>query len=281
MTVLEELGADAHVFFLVDAAPAGDAKAAGARPSRSRARARSSRARVEPQHDAPASAITFALARRPGALPLLRPGDAAAASSAACRGAAAGARADRGLTHEQPDEAEPDEGPGARPDRAPRRRRGDPVGAPAERRPRRLAADGPRGARRPRPRGLPRPQPRLGHVRQRAEDRAGADDDVLHRGRAPPRHEARPAARSRSRSSRPARGSAACSMSRPSEPIVVAKRLRLADRETMAIETLHVRDGARPRPDRGRPRGRFVLRAAARALRRRRSRAASRRSSRR
>ena len=28
MTVLEELGADAHIFFPVDAAPAGDAKAA-------------------------------------------------------------------------------------------------------------------------------------------------------------------------------------------------------------------------------------------------------------
>ena len=26
-----------------------------------------------------------------------------------------------------------------------------------------------------------------GHVRQRAEDRAGADDDLLHRGHAPPR----------------------------------------------------------------------------------------------
>ena len=50
----------------------------------------------------------------------------------------------------------------------------------------------------------------------------------------------------------------------PSEPIVVAKRLRLADRETMAIETLHVRDGARSRPDRRRPRGQVVLRAAAR-----------------
>ena len=32
----------------------------------------------------------------------------------------------------------------------------------------------------------------------------------------------------------------------PSEPIVVAKRLRLADRETMAIETLHVRDAVVP-----------------------------------
>ena len=35
----------------------------------------------------------------------------------------------------------------------------------------------------------------------------------------------------------------------PSEPVVVVKRLRLADGETMAIETLHVRDVARPRPD--------------------------------
>jgi GntR family transcriptional regulator len=32
----------------------------------------------------------------------------------------------------------------------------------------------------------------------------------------------------------------------PSEPIVVAKRLRLADRETMAIETLHVREALVP-----------------------------------
>src|SRR6187397_791154 len=32
----------------------------------------------------------------------------------------------------------------------------------------------------------------------------------------------------------------------PSEPIVVAKRLRLADSESMAIETLHVRDALVP-----------------------------------
>jgi GntR family transcriptional regulator len=32
----------------------------------------------------------------------------------------------------------------------------------------------------------------------------------------------------------------------PSEPVVVAKRLRLADRETMAIETLHVRESLIP-----------------------------------
>ena len=32
----------------------------------------------------------------------------------------------------------------------------------------------------------------------------------------------------------------------PSEPIIVAKRLRLADHETMAIETLHVREALVP-----------------------------------
>src|SRR6266852_2309666 len=32
----------------------------------------------------------------------------------------------------------------------------------------------------------------------------------------------------------------------PSEPVVVAKRLRLADRETMAIEELHVRESLVP-----------------------------------
>jgi GntR family transcriptional regulator len=32
----------------------------------------------------------------------------------------------------------------------------------------------------------------------------------------------------------------------PSEPVVVVKRLRLADRETMAIETLHVRESLVP-----------------------------------
>src|SRR2546430_13538323 len=32
----------------------------------------------------------------------------------------------------------------------------------------------------------------------------------------------------------------------PSEPVVVAKRLRLADRESMAIETLHVRESLIP-----------------------------------
>lgn len=32
----------------------------------------------------------------------------------------------------------------------------------------------------------------------------------------------------------------------PSEPIMVAKRVRLADRETMAIETLHVREALVP-----------------------------------
>ena len=36
----------------------------------------------------------------------------------------------------------------------------------------------------------------------------------------------------------------------PSEPVVAVKRLRLADGEPMAIELLHVRDVARPGPDR-------------------------------
>ena len=42
----------------------------------------------------------------------------------------------------------------------------------------------------------------------------------------------------------------------PSEPIVVVKRLRLADHETMAIETLHVRASLVPGPVGRRPRER-------------------------
>ena len=67
----------------------------------------------------------------------------------------------------------------------------------------------------------------------------------------------------------------------PSEPIVVAKRLRLADRETMAIETLHVRDGARPRPHRRRPRAAARSTSCCASATGSRSRAACRRSSRR
>ena len=85
VTVVEELGSDAHVFFPVDAAPAGDAKAA-ARPGRAarRARARSS-PRASTRGRPPASAIACAR-RRPGALPLLRPGDRPEPRRHACRG---------------------------------------------------------------------------------------------------------------------------------------------------------------------------------------------------
>ena len=47
----------------------------------------------------------------------------------------------------------------------------------------------------------------------------------------------------------------------PSEPIVVAKRLRLADGETMAIETLHVAEVARARAHAQGSRPGLVLRA--------------------
>ena len=65
--------------------------------------------------------------------------------------------------------------------------------------------------------GPPRAPARLRHVRQRAEDRAGADDELLHRRHPRPRHDARAAARSSSASSRPAPVSAAsCTSRRPS-----------------------------------------------------------------
>ena len=67
----------------------------------------------------------------------------------------------------------------------------------------------------------------------------------------------------------------------PSEPIVVAKRLRLADHESMAIEDLHVRQALVPGLDGARARERLVLRAARRAATGSRSSAARRPSSRR
>ena len=85
-----------------------------------------------------------------------------------------------------------------------------------------------------------------GHVRQRAEDRPGADDDVLHRGHAPARHGAgEPDARVCASSPAGAQLGRLLHVS-PSEPVVVVTRLRLADRETMAIETLHVRESLVP-----------------------------------
>ena len=107
--------------------------------------------------------------------------------------------ADTTMTTKTPnrDEAERDPQPRARPDRAARRRRRDPLRAAALRRPRRLAPDGARRARRPRARRDARAPPRQRHVRERAEDRAGADDDLVHGGHAAPRDGSRqPHARS-------------------------------------------------------------------------------------
>ena len=50
---------------------------------------------------------------------------------------------------------------------------------------------------------------------------------------------------------------------------MIIRRLRLADRETMAIETLHVRESLVPGSRAGRPRAAVVLRAAPGALRHR------------
>ena len=67
----------------------------------------------------------------------------------------------------------------------------------------------------------------------------------------------------------------------PSERIVVATRLRLADDETMAIETLHVPRAARPRPDAARTSTRRRSTTCSPTATASRSSAASRRSSRR
>ena len=53
----------------------------------------------------------------------------------------------------------------------------------------------------------------------------------------------------------------------PSEPVVVIKRVRLADHETMAIETLHVRESLVPGPDGAGPGAALVLRHPPGALR--------------
>ena len=74
------------------------------------------------------------------------------------------------------DQAAGDPREGARADRDGHEGRRDPVGAPALRRPRGLAAHGARRARWPRARGLPGTPPRLGDVRRRAEGREGAGD---------------------------------------------------------------------------------------------------------
>ena len=128
-----------------------------------------------------------------------------------------GARGERRSRDERARRHETERGARARPrpDRAARGRRRDPVRASAEHRPGGLAAHRAGCARRSRPRGPARPPARQRDVRQRAEDRAGADDDVVHRGHAAARAWCRRAARSSSGPSLPAPIWAGFSRSRP------------------------------------------------------------------
>ena len=151
-------------------------------------------ARIDPRSDRAAGCGPGAR-RRPGRVPLLRRRDGRRARAPSPRRRPTPSRCRwhprrTGLDHEaHRDEAERDAQPGARPDRAARRGGGDSLRAPAVDEPRRLAPHGPRGARRARARRAAGAPSRERHVRQRAEDRAGADDDVLHRGHAAARHD--------------------------------------------------------------------------------------------
>src|SRR5581483_11516993 len=88
-------------------------------------------------------------------------------------------------------QAEPRQAAGAGADRAARRGHRDSLRASAERGSRRVAAHDPRGPRRSRARGLPRAASRQRHLCAAAEDLAAADDDVVQRGHAPARDDAR------------------------------------------------------------------------------------------
>ncbi len=81
---------------------------------------------------------------------------------------------------------------------------------------------------------------------ERAEDRAGADDDLLHARTCGAAGWRRAAGRSSSTVVPAGAHLGRLLHVSPSEPVVVVKRLRLADRETMAIETLHVRESLVP-----------------------------------
>ncbi len=148
----------------------------------------------------------------------------------------------------------------------------------AEHGPRRLAADRASCARRARPRGLPRPPARRRDVRQRAEDRPGADHDLFHRGHAA----------ARSEPGEPHSRAPFCS--RRCTPRAHPPRLTVgAGRRRDAPPARRSRDDgdrgaprppiARSRSQRARSRGAFVLRAPPGALRNRgRHRAADRRA---
>ena len=139
----------------------------------------------------------------------------------------------------------------------------------------------PRRARRARARGLPRPPARQRHVRARAEDRAGADDDLVQRGHAPARDApGQPDALARRRRSPAPTSAAACTSRRPR---------RSSSRSACASPTARRWRSRRSTcPSRSCPGSRrkdlddrLLLRAALGAVRNRRSSAASRRSSRR
>ena len=219
--VLEELGSDAHVFFRVDApritAETLEAER-GARRRCSRSRRRCSRP-ASTRARAPHVGETLRLAVDPQRLPLLRsrhgrqPGRARHAAREPS--ATGGTGRDRGARMTKQSET--------------RERVRDLIdqlvvgdAIPSERQ---LSQD--LGVSRLTVRaalddlvagGPPRPPPRRRHVRQRAEDRAGADDELLHRRHPRARHDARAAARSSSASSRPAPASGASCTSRPPSP---------------------------------------------------------------
>ena len=235
--VVEELGADTHAFFRVDAPrdlePTFELPTT-TRPS-SQASERCSR-RVSIRARGSGRPGTSTLAVDPGALPFLRSRRRRLAPLAGRRGGRRGHRHEQtGLDQNREAGRMRDHNAmtstprtvtkqtetrntGARPDRAARRRRRDPVRAAALRRPRRLAADRQSRARRSRPRRDARAAARERDIRQRAEDRPGADDDLLHRGHAAPRHGAREPHPRLACRRLPARTSGACCTSLPPSP---------------------------------------------------------------
>ena len=256
--MLEELGSDAHVFFNVDAR-ADHRRGAGSRLGR-QGSLPDERALFTARVDARTAARVGArleLAVDPARFHFFDPDTRRAAEPQPARPARGRRVTKQRETRERVLELiEPLE-----------RRRRDPLRAPARHRPRRLAADRARGARRARARGLPRSPPRRRHVRRRAEGREGHRHHLVQR-----RHARSAASRRRAARSTCASIPAGARLGRilhvsPSEQVLSVKRLRLADGEPMAIELLHVRAVARAGPDRRRSRGELLLRPARRPLR--------------
>src|SRR3989440_1457314 len=165
------------------------------------------------------------------------------------------------------DEAERDASAGVGPDRPARHRNGDPVRAAAERRSRRLPPDRPSRPGRPRPRGLRRAQAGQRYVRPTAEDRPGADHDVVQRGHAAPRDdpgEQDPLDGYRARRSPPRAAAPRLPVRENPGDQAFAARRRRDDGDRGAASS----ERARPRPRGEGSRG-LVLRAPPRPVRRR------------